>query len=128
MKKQLIASFAVLLLVPLFAIAQEPAMVVANINFAFHAGGQVMPAGTYDFRMDESGFAVILTNQKTDDSIVLPSIARLDQLNGDEASVEFEKVGDQYYISELNVPDMDGFQFAGVPMRQTHVSVKGVKK
>ncbi len=129
MKRQLLAGLAVLLLLPLIVAAQgEPSAIVANIGFDFHANGKLMPAGVYELKTLPQEFVVSLTNQKTGATILLPVIATLGQKGENEASLVFDKVGDQYTLSELHALDMGGFEFAGVTVPHSHVHVRAGKR
>lgn len=127
MKERILASVALLLLLPLIGGAQATSKVVADISFAFHAGKDVLPAGVYDFKPGNSDTVMTIRNTQTNSSIMTPVVTRLAQRPGDEAAIVFDKVGDQYYISEIHVPGIDGFHLTGAPGPHTHVTVRAKK-
>jgi hypothetical protein len=127
MKKQAIAVFSLLLLLPCLGAAQIPPAVNAEISFAFSAGDKPMTAGGYEFTPAANLESVTITNLKTRQSVMVLVTTRLSQRAQNEASVVFDKVGDQYYLSEVYVPGMDGFAFKGAPGQHSHHTVKAKK-
>jgi hypothetical protein len=128
MKRDRIAGVALLALIPYWGAAQvAPTAVTADITFEFHAAGKVLPAGTYEFKVDDKQDIVSVTNTKTKNAVTAPVLTRISARPGNEALVVFDKVRDRYYLSELHVPGIDGVQFTGAPGPHTHVSVKARK-
>jgi len=128
MKKQAIAVISVLLLLPFLGMAQvSPLGVNAEISFSFSAGDKPMTAGGYDFKPAASLDSMTITNLKTRQRIMVMVTTRLSQREQNEASVVFDKVGDQYYLSEVYLPGMDGFAFKGAPGQHSHQTVKAKK-
>jgi hypothetical protein len=128
MKRDLLAGFAMLVFVPFWGTVQvAPMAVLADITFEFHVGGRVLPAGTYEFKVDDKQDMVSVTNTKTRNTVVAPVLTRISQRSGNEAQVVFDKVQDRSYLSELYVPGIDGFHLTGAPGPHTHVSVKARK-
>ena len=91
-------------------------------TFAFTAGGETFPAGTYTIRpMDVDPTVIEIANAsgtKTKIFVVEPAGARLNQKIDDE--VVFKKQGDQYTLSQI----WDGADHVGVeampPSTSTH--------
>jgi hypothetical protein len=128
MKRDRIAGVALLALIPFWGAAQLASMaVVADITFEFHAAGKVLPAGTYEFKVDDKLDMVSVTNTKTRNTVTAPVLTRISPRPGNEALVVFDKVQDRCYLSELYVPGIDGIHFTGAPGPHTHVSVKARK-
>ncbi len=110
------------------SIAQvNPRMVVANIDFDFHLGKEVLPAGTYNFNLGDKAGIMTVTNAKSGKSYMASILTRISQAPGDIDRVVFDKMGDQYYLSELHSPGTDGFHFTGAPGPHSHVSLKAGK-
>lgn len=95
----------------------------AEIPFKFFVAGQEMPAGTYHFAEKAGVGAVTLTDSQTKKTMIIPIITSISSPVGEESAVVFDKVGDQYYLSELHIPGADGFLFEGARAQHTHVSV-----
>ena len=128
MQRRFVAVVAAVVLLPLLGVSQTPsATVVADISFEFHAGKEVLPAGTYEFKPDAHGDVVSVMNVKAKNTILTPVLTRISQRPGNEAMVVFDKVGDQCYLSELHMPVADGFHFTGAPGHHTHVAVRSKK-
>lgn len=127
-QKRIVAVLAAVLLLPLLGASQgSHTTAVADISFAFHAGKEVMPAGTYEFRPDAHGDVVSITNPKAKSTITVPVLTRISQRSENVALVVFDKMGDQCYLSELHIPGTDGFHFTGAPGPHAHVTVPGKK-
>jgi hypothetical protein len=98
--------FMMLALVPLFSLltlsasAQdiEP-VAIANIPFAFYAGHQRMPAGTYTVGLNLENELTSLTDASGHQEIFLPGIPADD--GGDETALVFEHTGNIYVLKEL---------------------------
>jgi hypothetical protein len=113
---------------PIFSIAQAtPRLVVANITFDFYVGKELMPAGTYNFDLDQKPGLVLLSNAKNNKSLLATVLTRISQTPGEDTRVVFDKMGDNYYLSELHAPGTDGYHFVGAPGPHSHVSVKAGK-
>jgi len=98
--------FMMFALVPLFSLltlnasAQEfEAVAKANIPFAFYAGRQKMPAGTYTVGVNLQNELTLLTNRSGNQGIFLPGI--LVDNGGAETALVFEHTGDIYLLKEL---------------------------
>jgi len=113
---------------PVLAIAQvSPTKVVANISFDFHVGKDLLPAGSYSFSLGDKPGVIVIANAAAGKTIMATVLTRISQWPGNEASVVFDKMGDQYYLSELHAPGVDGFHFSGAPGPHSHTSVGGKK-
>ena len=109
MKKQYLAVLFTAICVVglgLSARAQEQDTVVTNVPFDFMAGGQVLPAGSYtvmrvhptsgsrelEIRSYETGVSVF----------VIPAL--FDDAQSDKAQLNFEHLGDTYFLSAIKTP------------------------
>ncbi len=101
-------------------------LLVAKIDFAFKAAGTPLPAGKYTVRCQDEGDLVI-QNMTTGKSIVCPYFTRLATREDGKGLLVFDKVGDQYYLSEIFTSTMDGFALKGAEGKHTHVKVPTTK-
>ena len=127
MRKSVLATLAVVLLSPILGLSQVSPRALAEIPFEFHAGTNVLPAGSYEFKPDVAGSVVRVVNTKSSETIMVPIVTRLSQRPGNEALVVFDRADNQYFLSEIHIPGMDGFHLAGAPGPHTHVTVKAKK-
>ncbi len=101
-------------------------VLVANIQFPFKAEGKEFSAGKYRFDVDLQSGDIVVRDEGTGKTAIVRSISRLSD-RGNEALVVFDKQGDQYYLSEIYIPGIDGFEVKGAPGAHTHVKVKATK-
>ena len=105
------------------AFAQQS--VTATVPFDFVVSGTTHTAGTYDLRLTNNdqtfefkgpsrngGFAEVMTR------IAGPEI------HGSEGRLVFDHVGGLYYLSEVWLPDQEGFLLYAVKEPHTHHAVK----
>ncbi len=102
-------------------------VVVADIQFPFKAAGIEMPAGKYRVETIMQDQNLVIRNLSTGKAEILPLITRISPKNPAEASFVFDKAGDQYYLSEIYIPGIDGFLLQGATEKHTHVKVRGGK-
>jgi len=82
-----------------------------NIPFAFQAAGVLHPAGVYRLSVDSEPDVIALTSAAGEQA----SIKVLGRMTGSQTSpgptaVAFEKVGETYYLSEMWIPNVEGYQ------------------
>jgi hypothetical protein len=109
-------TMACLLGLSMNARAEDADRVVVNVPFAFVAGSQTLPAGTYSIGRvsDDSHSGIVIQNYKKS-VLVLPSLvagAPVQQL-----TVSFERVGEQYFLSKVETPA--GAYIMGTPRAVT---------
>jgi hypothetical protein len=123
-KKALLMA-AVVTLVGATSRASAQDILEANVPFAFTATGKVHPAGKYEFRVinddatieligaaKSGGFVSVMTRMAE------PAVAITD------GRIVFDKVGDAYILSEMWLPEQDGFMLHAEKARHTHHAVK----
>lgn len=126
--KRAIAVFAVLGLLPLLSLAQvSGGGVIANIEFSFYAAGKLLPAGTYEYKATEAQDVMQVTNTSTRATIMVPILTSISKKLPADAEVVFDKMGNDYYLTEVFAPGLDGFLVKGASGKHTHVSVKAKK-
>jgi hypothetical protein len=115
---------AVLLIASVYCFAAIP-ITTADISFSFIAGGKTYPAGTYRFAMNDSEAEITIEGLKPAiASGIVPILTRLAAREKDEAAVVFDVVGNDHYLSEIHLPNMDGFYFKSAPAKHTHTTVR----
>jgi hypothetical protein len=102
MKRNLITILSLVVMSMMFnatgAYAQSFAK--ADVPFAFNVGTAQLPAGTYEIRtLSQSGNQIMIQNSKTSASAV--SIARRDGSRSTESKLVFDRIGNQYFLSEV---------------------------
>ncbi len=97
--------------------------VVANIQFPFKAGGNNLPAGKYRIETNSQMEELVVRNVDTGRGVVVPYTTRLSPRNDEQALVVFDKAGDSYYLSEVYIPGIDGFEIPGATGKHTLVKV-----
>ena len=94
--------------------------VTVNIDFAFVAAGKEMPAGAYELEVDRA--TVVLRSAKGKASwIQMPAFTRLGRHDADpDPELVFDKVGGKLLLSELWLPDRDGYLLLNTPVDHEH--------
>ncbi len=107
--------------------AQETTIV--NVPFSFTVANKVMPAGSYEITIQNE--TVVKVAPQKGQVVMVPTITRL-ALREEPittATFIFDRVGEQYYLSELWVPGYgDGYLVSDTKQPHTHQMVKGKKK
>jgi hypothetical protein len=126
-KKSTLIIWAVVLTLGIWGSIVYADTVVANIEFPFKVENRDFVAGKYTFDADLQTGTITLRSESTGKGVVLPIMTRL-SARGDEASVVFDKEGDKYYLTEIYMPGIDGFEVkGGLTTKHTHVKVKAGK-
>jgi hypothetical protein len=99
-----------------------------TVTFPFQVGDKVLPAGTYTIEQPAAD-ALVLRDAKGD-MVRMDVIVRVAKLSPPltESKVIFDKFGESYYISEIWLPDRDGFVVGATKEVHTHHAVKIYKK
>ena len=72
----------------------------ANVPFAFNVGAALLPAGTYEIRvLSESPNEIMIRNTETTAAAL--SIARTESSRNTESKLVFDRVGTQYFLTEV---------------------------
>ena len=128
MRKQVVSLLTILAVVGSFsAFAQPDLTVTVDTSFSFAAGTKTLPAGEYKLRFSKDEKELIVRNAKTNETVFVPVLTRLQQRTGNETEVVFDVAGTEHYLAELHVPGIDGFAFKAAAGKHTHVGVKGKK-
>ena len=83
--------------------AQDVDKVAVKVPFEFVAGGQTLPAGTYNVtRASDQAFSALLISSFDNSAFLLPMF--FDGVSADHAELSFKRVGDKYFLSEVKTP------------------------
>ena len=83
--------------------AQNVDKVAVKIPFEFVAGGQTLPAGTYNItRASDQAFPALVIRSSDNSAFLLPMF--FDGVSADEAELGFEHVRDKYFLSKIETP------------------------
>jgi hypothetical protein len=96
-----IAAMIVLFGLNVTAHADEEGTVIANIPFAFVVDGKTLPAGTYNVSRVSQGSELLISSWNTG-VFVIPT--ELDSSGAQKPVVSFEKLGDTYFLRQVNTP------------------------
>ena len=111
------------LLAVVSAHAQTGVVLRANVPFGFEAGGDSLPAGTYQFKLRSGERFLVLSGAKGGEM----RVQIITQLAGSsffqEAGLVFDTFGDRHVLSEVWIPGKDGVQVSATPKGHTHERV-----
>jgi hypothetical protein len=128
MKKQFVAVLAMILIGGLLsAVAPQGIRAVADIPFSFIAAGKTLPPGNYQFNPGKVPNEIVIRNNKTSESVMVPLLTRLSPKSEAEPVIVFDKVDNDHYFSELYLPGLDGYAVQGYKGEHTHVQLKAKK-
>ena len=130
MKRGMVVLVIVLALVgivgPSAAIAQD--VTIVNLPFKFTVGNKVLNPGRYELRLSEDRSMITLTPEKGS-AMMVPTITRLAiQQPITDGKVIFDRVGEEYYLSEVWLPEEDGFLVRDTKQPHKHHTVNAEKK
>ncbi len=125
MRRQLVAVAVVVVMVGLAGgLAWAANKVEVTFRFDFIVNGQAMPAGNYVIQVE--GERVTIKGTAASAGIEVPVVTRLADRGLDKPKVFFDKTKDgKYYLSELQLPGMDGFLFKGATGEHIHEALTG---
>jgi hypothetical protein len=94
------------------------------VKFDFKVQGKTLPAGYYVVLVNRAKPEdVVLKNEQTDEVTQLPIMTRLADTGGSKAKLVFDKAGGEHYLSEIHIPNMDGYALQGAPGEHAHEQV-----
>jgi hypothetical protein len=93
-----IALFALVSFVTICSASAQKPSVKADVPFDFTVSGKLVPAGTYTITAEATNEVMIWNNQR---HVGLFSIARTDDNRSTTGKLVFNKVGGQYFLSEI---------------------------
>ncbi len=108
--------------------AYAQSVTIVNVPFAFTAGAKQLPAGKYEVRADDTTQTITLTPEHGAATVV-GALTRLGLRHPIEnGELVFDKVENNYTLSELWVPATDGYLIHDTKQPHTHQMLKGEKK
>ena len=111
------------LLAGAIAYGQGVGPVKAKIPFAFSAGEKALPAGQYSFTPDSSLAAMQVASADGKSSanvLILTRLAAGIHTTPADAHVVFDKIGNSYFLSEIWLPNEDGFMLRLTKEKHEH--------
>ncbi len=114
----------VALLTTVFGLAQTVQSLRANIPFQFIVGGKALPAGEYNFIRNEGSFQVVSVKKGPSAvALVITMLGGEIHTTPQDAHIVFDKVGDSYFLSEIWIPQMDGFLLNATKEKHEHRTI-----
>lgn len=107
-----VAMMLTAVLLPTAAAQEPPKTRVIKIDFEFHAGKTVMPAGQYEFQLVSGNGPHKLVRVReinSEKQVLLTTVPNRNAQNLDNGSVGFNKYGDQYFLSGVQLGDSNYF-------------------
>jgi len=95
----------------------------ANIPFAFSAAGKVLPAGQYVMISTAGAPNIRVVSADGKAAVPVTIVTRLASAmhtTPKDAHLIFDKVGENYFLSELWIPGLDGFLLASTAQQHEH--------
>ena len=102
-------TLAVVVSTGMTAMADPTRRVIVQVPFAFVAGSVRLPAGQYTVTQNDAEKAVYITNVQSGVSIVALSEADVANTGGTQTSVNFVKVGNEYFMKVVRIAGSQGF-------------------
>jgi hypothetical protein len=124
MKKLFLVALPIMLFALGFAADQACASdMVVHAGFAFVAGVVTLPAGEYLVETYlPSQILIRIRNTDTGEGAIFPILARLNWREAGGAQAVFSKDGEQYHLSAVYMPGIDGFQLKAVSKKDNVVT------
>ena len=100
-------------------------VVVAKVAFAFHVGDKLFPAGAYRVTSrGPAGSVLVIRGENGGGSSILPVATRLARQERPDhptsGNLVFDRVGDERFLSEVWLPDDDGYLVRGTAEEHQH--------
>jgi hypothetical protein len=94
------------------------------VKFDFKVQEKTLPAGYYVVLVNRARPEdVVLKNEQTDEVTQLPIVTRLADTGGSKAKLVFDTEGGEHYLSEIHIPNTDGYALQGAPGEHKHEQV-----
>ncbi len=93
----------------------------ANIPFAFKVGDKQLPAGNYQFLPAGNNQSIrVVSDKDSAIALVLTRLAAGIHTTPRDAHVVFDKMGEQYWLAEIWIPETDGFDLHNMTEKHEH--------
>ncbi len=109
-----------------FAQIQTIQSLRANIPFQFVVEGKTLPAGEYNFiRSADNGSFQIISTKKGPSAValVITTLGGAIHSTPQDSHIVFDKIGDTYTLSEIWIPQLDGFLLHATKEKHEHRSI-----
>jgi hypothetical protein len=114
-------AFATLLTMTITATSYGQGGVRVNIPIAFNVSGKVLPAGDYVFSPTADDRSVRVAGEKDSAvALVLTRLAAGIHTTPGDSHIVFDKIGEDYFLSEIWIPGRDGFVLRATEENHTH--------
>jgi hypothetical protein len=131
MKKQINGGFVLVVLVlGVFVLQAQAEQFTVKVPFAFKAGKQSMPAGTYTVEVakaDTTTIKLSILGGKMSATVPVGTRLHADDPPDPNPHIVFDKVDEQHTLAEFWLPGLDGFFLWGDPRIHSHVVIKASK-
>ena len=108
MKTRLICSLAAALLAAAGLYAQSSRTLVANVPFGFHVGSVALPAGEYTVDPQAAPGVVRLVSADHKSVAMIATFATQAPKYNEQGKLVFNRYGDNYFLSQVWAPGLDG--------------------
>jgi hypothetical protein len=110
------------LLVPAFVYADMEPSIKANVPFEFTAEGKVFPAGNYTFTPTAERMVIQIAGPNKAEGLarVITRLASQFHTEATDAHVVFDEVGDKHILSEIWIPEEEGYVLHVTKEKHTH--------
>ncbi|HSA97106.1 MAG TPA: hypothetical protein VLJ16_13715 [Acidobacteriota bacterium] len=125
MKRKLVLTACLLALAAVTAAYGQGVTIKASVDFSFVVEGKPLPAGTYEFTRESSEQAFRVASEGKEKAVALV-ITRLYvdlTTSPKEPRVVFDKVGENYTLSEIWIPGHDGYVLALTKGKHEHKAI-----
>jgi hypothetical protein len=126
MKTNIIVAASLIALMSLTVLLAQPKGIHANIPFQFTVENKLFPAGHYAFTPEPNNEAIRIINMDKGPSGIALVITRLGSgihTTEKDSHVVFDKLGDNYKLSELWYTGEDGFLVTATKGKHEHKMV-----
>lgn len=122
MKTRIMLTAGLFALLAVTAAFGQPSSLRATVDFPFSVDGKVLPAGTYDFmKNEEAGIFKVTDEGKNEAAAQIETrLAAGVRDTPKNALVVFDKIGQNYVLSEIWIPGEDGFVLAVTKAKHEH--------
>lgn len=108
--------------IPLYGQDLTPAIQV-NVPFQFTIENKTIPPGEYRISQDDEVIKIEAVGRSSV-ALIAPILTRLAKQPNHVASAVFDKSGDEYVLSELWIPGLDGYVLRTTTAKHQHEIVR----
>jgi hypothetical protein len=121
MIKVRVLAFAALLTMTMTAISYGQGGIRVNVPMAFNISGKVLPAGNYVFSPTNGSKSITVAGVKDSaTALVLTRLATEIHTTPKDSHIVFDKIGEDYFLSEIWIAGSDGFVLRTTEESHTH--------